>query len=254
MSDRSPVCICGPASEEGTFVVNAACALHGDGIHRSFVPDIGSLVESPAPGGTETTRCEACDAGMRLAPDGIHYDESRGGVTWGVCRKVIASIRDEIEAPAASRLVRTERAEELVQSFRSAAMADSADSDDDVIDQIAFDYKRWMDAMQAIKDAESWPPLSFPSMSDRWVYAALFQQLRDAEAKSASLVGARAPQGWQAALDKMRTRVSNWLCAESGEETEGAIELLHDVEIVLGAAVSAPPDRSPRVSGAQEEQ
>ena len=29
--------------------------------------------------------CAACDAGMRLAPNGRHYDDARGGGMWGVC-------------------------------------------------------------------------------------------------------------------------------------------------------------------------
>lgn len=39
--------------------------------------------------------CEACAAGYRLASDGIHYDHNDS--TWGVCRKVIASIRMDRE-------------------------------------------------------------------------------------------------------------------------------------------------------------
>lgn len=35
--------------------------------------------------------CEACAAGYRLASDGIHYDHKNS--TWGVCRKVVASIK-----------------------------------------------------------------------------------------------------------------------------------------------------------------
>lgn len=40
----------------------------------------------------EKATCEACEQGFRLAPDGIHYDDARGGWTWGVCRKVTASL------------------------------------------------------------------------------------------------------------------------------------------------------------------
>lgn len=39
--------------------------------------------------------CEACEDGYRLASDGIHYDHNDS--TWGVCRKVIASIRMDRE-------------------------------------------------------------------------------------------------------------------------------------------------------------
>ena len=39
--------------------------------------------------------CEACADGYRLASDGLHYDHN--GSTWGVCRKVIASIRMDRE-------------------------------------------------------------------------------------------------------------------------------------------------------------
>lgn len=35
--------------------------------------------------------CEACEDGYRLALDGIHYDHN--GSTWGVCRKVVSSIK-----------------------------------------------------------------------------------------------------------------------------------------------------------------
>jgi hypothetical protein len=35
--------------------------------------------------------CEACAAGYRLASDGIHYDQNDS--TWGVCRKITASIK-----------------------------------------------------------------------------------------------------------------------------------------------------------------
>lgn len=31
--------------------------------------------------------CEACERGYRLNPDGLHYDDERGGRTWGICRK-----------------------------------------------------------------------------------------------------------------------------------------------------------------------
>lgn len=41
---------------------------------------------------TEDTNCEACDAGYRLAKDGLHYNDEHGGRTWGVCRKVVASL------------------------------------------------------------------------------------------------------------------------------------------------------------------
>ena len=34
------------------------------------------------------SRCEACEAGYRLVADGIHYDDARGGWTWGLCRKL----------------------------------------------------------------------------------------------------------------------------------------------------------------------
>lgn len=36
----------------------------------------------------EPITCEACEAGYRLAVDGLHYDDDGGGWTWGVCRKV----------------------------------------------------------------------------------------------------------------------------------------------------------------------
>lgn len=42
--------------------------------------------------------CEACDAGYRLVTEGLgaglHYDDKRGGQTWGVCRKVTAAQRE----------------------------------------------------------------------------------------------------------------------------------------------------------------
>lgn len=36
----------------------------------------------------EWDKCEACEAGFRLVPDGIHYDDVHDGLTWGVCRKL----------------------------------------------------------------------------------------------------------------------------------------------------------------------
>lgn len=42
-----------------------------------------------------TVNCEACDAGYRLADDGIHYDAR--DATWGVCRKVVAILRGEAD-------------------------------------------------------------------------------------------------------------------------------------------------------------
>lgn len=44
----------------------------------SGAPDLAAVV------------CEACEQGYRLAKDGLHYDDERGGATWGVCRKVTA--------------------------------------------------------------------------------------------------------------------------------------------------------------------
>lgn len=43
----------------------------------------------------EDATCEACDAGYRLADDGIHYNDASGGWTWGVCRKVVAKHKAE---------------------------------------------------------------------------------------------------------------------------------------------------------------
>lgn len=40
--------------------------------------------------------CEACADGYRLASDGLHYDHNDS--TWGVCRKVIASVRMDRES------------------------------------------------------------------------------------------------------------------------------------------------------------
>src|SRR6476619_7054261 len=36
--------------------------------------------------------CEACAYGYRLAAGGLHYNDDRGGATWGVCRKVAAAL------------------------------------------------------------------------------------------------------------------------------------------------------------------
>lgn len=36
--------------------------------------------------------CEACERNYRLAVDGLHYDDERGGATWGVCRKVTSAL------------------------------------------------------------------------------------------------------------------------------------------------------------------
>lgn len=41
--------------------------------------------------------CEACERGYRLNPDGLHYNDARGGATWGVCRKKVAAINDDYE-------------------------------------------------------------------------------------------------------------------------------------------------------------
>jgi len=37
--------------------------------------------------------CEACGWGLRRVADGMHYDDARGGATWGVCRTIVAETR-----------------------------------------------------------------------------------------------------------------------------------------------------------------
>jgi len=73
-------------------------------------PTTGAIVEMEAgaaitPGdrleidasGRAVVTCEACDAGFRLNPDGLHYNDSRNGATWGVCRKFVAAVTRERE-------------------------------------------------------------------------------------------------------------------------------------------------------------
>ena len=38
--------------------------------------------------------CEACERGYRLNPNGLHYNDERGGATWGVCRKLSGKRHD----------------------------------------------------------------------------------------------------------------------------------------------------------------
>jgi len=52
------------------------------------VPDFAQIARTiPA------MSCEACTAKMRRAADGLHYDDARGGSTWGACRTVVADTR-----------------------------------------------------------------------------------------------------------------------------------------------------------------
>lgn len=44
----------------------------------------------------EELECEACQRGCRLNPDGLHYDDERGGRTWGVCRRVVAELERQL--------------------------------------------------------------------------------------------------------------------------------------------------------------
>lgn len=68
--------------------------------------------EEPPPVGpieyARVHRCRACDKGLRLAPDGIHYDDERGGQTWGVCDKVVESANTRQRAGRAARKIFTE--------------------------------------------------------------------------------------------------------------------------------------------------
>lgn len=48
-------------------------------------PDFDQIARS-----VSVMSCEACAAKMRRTPDGLHYDDARGGATWGVCRTVVA--------------------------------------------------------------------------------------------------------------------------------------------------------------------
>jgi hypothetical protein len=62
-----------------------------------------ALAERLQANAADEPTCEACESGMRLTPDHLHYDDARGGATWGVCRKFVAKCRAERgEAPAAS--------------------------------------------------------------------------------------------------------------------------------------------------------
>lgn len=64
-------------------------------------PSLIELEQMPA--------CEACDAGFRLAGDGVHYDDAKGGWTWGVCRREVARLR--LIGHLESALHRAEQAE-----------------------------------------------------------------------------------------------------------------------------------------------
>lgn len=49
---------------------------------------------------SQDVKCEACDAGYRLTADGLHYDHKDW--TWGVCRKVVAAIKADMEPSSPS--------------------------------------------------------------------------------------------------------------------------------------------------------
>jgi hypothetical protein len=73
--------------------------------------------------------------------------------------------------------------DDLIARFRAAAMADVAETNDEVIEGIAHDYQSWMKAMEAIRTAENWPPRAYPSMQDRWLFAAQQQRIHEMEFK-----------------------------------------------------------------------
>lgn len=96
--------------------------------------------------------------------------------TAGVCSEAADTI-DRHEATIA-RLT-AQLAEAQAREQRICALVDEADITE-AIDQIEFAHRGWMEACEAIKAAESWPPNHYPSMRDRWVYAALWRQLQEA--------------------------------------------------------------------------
>lgn len=52
---------------------------------------------------TRQRACRACDKGLRLAPDGLHYDDEHSGQTWGVCDKVVETLNARQRAERAAR-------------------------------------------------------------------------------------------------------------------------------------------------------
>lgn len=192
-----------------------------------FILKEADAAESPAPEGTETVKCEACDAGMRLAPDGIHYDESRGGVTWGVCRKIVAALR----------LVRTERAEEPRPLWLEGGA---------LIDAHARDMQAGIRHLFARFEHEG-----TASQKRQALHDFLVRELKEAHL-NAIVVGARAPQGWQP-IDLLKRIVIAWDAEQFPEINEMMAEARKHLGFRRNDEAPAPPDRSPRVSGAQEE-
>lgn len=43
----------------------------------------------------EIAGCRGCLAGYRLGDDHLHYDDARGGATWGVCERWAARVTRE---------------------------------------------------------------------------------------------------------------------------------------------------------------
>lgn len=81
-----------------------------------------------------------------------------------------------------------ERAEQAEQERKSAdvllhrvCVAMDETSPAEAVEQLEFDQQSWQAACDAIKQGESWPPLSYPSMRDRWIYAALVRRAEQAE-------------------------------------------------------------------------
>ena len=64
--------------------LKAEAERRGVSVSRLTSDTLEQMLTTPTAG----VDCEACEAGYRLAPDGLHYNDARGGGTWGVCRKL----------------------------------------------------------------------------------------------------------------------------------------------------------------------
>lgn len=60
----------------------------------------------------------------------------------------------------------------------------------EALEQFEFDQQQWREAMETIKREESWAPNAFPSMKERWLFAALKRRAETAEAQVSRLTDA----------------------------------------------------------------
>lgn len=88
-----------------------------------------------------------------------------------------------------------ERLRVFVADVRKAMYAEHDESDDDVLATLRFDQKYWMSACNAIRSGQKPGDDSYPSMVDRWWYAAMDKELtrlRKIEEAARGIIGRHA--------------------------------------------------------------